>query len=166
MYHIDTSIEAILQQVHQLKIREGESAMLLFGEASQVDIPQLIERLTQEGISFFGGLFPGIIHGTQNHDAGYLLQKLQLAHPPIVIENLDKDVIELPDIPTRTDAKNTVLTFVDGLTANISGYLQQLYHHFGDSANFLGGMSGNSMTSLSRFSITMGGCASCSFWRR
>ncbi|MEM9919281.1 MAG: FIST C-terminal domain-containing protein [Bacteroidota bacterium] len=143
MYIENTQTEEILQHIKAQNPTADATFMLLFGEASQVNIPLLIESLNKEKIAFFGGIFPGIIYANKNYTKGCILKKLSLSEPPILIKGLDQTNFELPKLPLATQGKVSILTFVDGLTSNISGYLQKLYHHFGDSANFLGGGAGS-----------------------
>ena len=48
----------------------------------------------------------------------------------------------LENIPTE-NADISFLTIVDGLTSDITSYLQQLYHHYGNSVNFIGAGAGS-----------------------
>ncbi|MEO1413351.1 MAG: FIST C-terminal domain-containing protein [Bacteroidota bacterium] len=146
MYHSDCDNAAILRQIDALFIPEGQTLMLLFGEKSGTDFPTLIKALAARGHSFFGGIFPGIIDGDRHHDRGYLLKSLPLLRPPLLLRGLDSADFQGPELsralaPLREAA--TLLTFVDGLAANIAPYLSALYQHFSPTTRFLGGGAGS-----------------------
>lgn len=146
MYHSDTSIKTIIQSIQQLELKQGEAVMLLFGEHSELDFNQLVDALNALDIEFFGGLFPGIIYGDKNHSSGYILKKLPIKKRPVTINLEEKgkiDLTPLEDWVNPADEKLTLLTFVDGLTANIASYLDHLYHFFGNTVNFIGGGAGS-----------------------
>ncbi|MEM8908581.1 MAG: FIST C-terminal domain-containing protein, partial [Bacteroidota bacterium] len=96
---------------------------------------------------FFGGIFPGIIHGTQNYQEGYILKKLPLPAAPMLVTGLEKEDFVLPDfqdwLAEMSETPSTLLVFIDGLTANIARCLDQLYHVFGNTVSFMGGGAGS-----------------------
>lgn len=142
----NTDNQVIIDQIKAQNPTEEEVVMLLFGEKSQTDFPLLIEQLNQENISFFGGLFPGIIHGEEQFDAGCIFKKFPTKHQPILIKGLDSGEIttEKPDLLNSLDTSNTTLiTFVDGLSAYIPNCLSFMYSQLGNSGSFLGGGAGS-----------------------
>ncbi len=146
MYYPNSKNEAILQQIDALQIPKGHSVMLLFGEKSETDFVALIEALKQRELSFFGAIFPGLIDGDQHHDQGYLLKMLPLLHPPLLIQGLDTADFNCSTFTTilkPLQGARTLLTFVDGLAANIAPYLDCLYQHFTSQVSFLGGGAGS-----------------------
>lgn len=146
MYYSNASLKAIIATVVDANPAPTETVFLLFGEKSDIDFSSLIEQLNKLEISFCGGIFPGIIHGTENYTSGYLLKKLPLVHTPWIVHGLNAEDFKIPNLTgnaQRNATKPTILTFVDGLTSNIASYLNKLFHHFGDTYNFLGGGAGS-----------------------
>ncbi|MEM9819544.1 MAG: FIST C-terminal domain-containing protein [Bacteroidota bacterium] len=146
MYHANTSLKSIIQSVQRLEVGSNEAAMLLFGEDSEIDFTQMVDTLNALDIQFFGGLFPGIIYGEEKYTSGYILKKLPIKQRPISIELGEEKNIDLSGLKDWIDSsqeKLTLLTFVDGLTANIASYLERMYHFFGNRVNFIGGGAGS-----------------------
>lgn len=142
----ETSNQAIIDQIVANKPEEGEIAMLLFGEKSETNFSQLIDEINQLGISFFGGLFPGIIHEEEQYDSGCIFKKFPATQQPIVIKGLDTGEITTKDIDQLNSfnaKKSTLITFVDGLSAYIPKCLSFMYNHVGSTASFLGGGAGS-----------------------
>ena len=142
----ETQTQHLLETIKSFDINEGEGLLLLFGEESKTDFPALIDGINQLNIPFFGGIFPGIIHGKENFKSGCILKKLPLLCKPILINGLESDDFNIPNLVEKYNIKSTnttLLTFVDGLTANIASYLQKLFHVYGNSYNFLGGGAGS-----------------------
>ncbi|MEM1318611.1 MAG: FIST C-terminal domain-containing protein [Bacteroidota bacterium] len=147
MYYANPDVDLILQTADQLELQAQESLLLLFGEECSIDYPLLIERLNAAGLSFFGGIFPSVIFGEKNDVKGCIVKKLPLLQKPLLVRGLDREDFDssvLAQLNTQFGtAKLTVLTFVDGLCANIARYLNKMYHNFGNEVNFLGGGAGS-----------------------
>ena len=136
----------VVEAIQKMNLQKEEAILLLFGEESDVDIEALINILNAMNITFFGGIFPGIIHGTENTKTGCIIKKLPIGCKPFMIHGLNGEQFSIPNLletHNLTDKKVTLLTFVDGLTANIATYLQRLYHTYGNTVNFLGGGAGS-----------------------
>lgn len=141
-----TQTKQIVNTIQNMNPQKGEAILLLFGEESEVDIPELINVLNTIDITFFGGIFPGIIHGTENTKNGCIIKKLPIGCQPFIVRGLENDQFTVPNLLKEnnlTGNKITLLTFVDGLTSNIATYLQRLFHTYGNNANFLGGGAGS-----------------------
>lgn len=141
-----TQTNEIVGVIRDMQVEENESVLLLFGEESKVDYSSLITAINALDVSFFGGVFPGIIHGKENFKSGCIIKKLPAACKPIVIQGLESDEFEIPNLMEEYNLKQgsfTLLTFVDGLTANIATYLKKLFHVYGNTTNFLGGGAGS-----------------------
>ena len=140
-----TQPKQIVDAIQGMNLQNNEAILLLFGEESEVDIKEVINVLNAMNITFFGGIFPGIIHGTENTKAGCIIKKLPVGCQPFMVHGLNGDKFSVPNLleDNKLDGKITLLTFVDGLTANIATYLQRLYHTYGNSVNFLGGGAGS-----------------------
>lgn len=119
---------------------------ILLGEADRPDLFRLTEALQERDIDFFGGVFPGIIHGTEVSTSGALVVSLPVIAPPLLIRGLEQSEIHLPPFPPSLTGglhgKATSLLFVDGLTTHISHFLSELFNKLGSAVNYLGGGAG------------------------
>ncbi len=146
MYIKNPNEENILETVKAMEIGKQDSLLLMFGEKQALDFDSLNKSLSPLNISFFGGIFPGIIYGGNRYEEGCILIKLDTIEKPILVHGLQNKNFELPkfiDIEALYGEKRTVLTFVDGLTSNIAVYLSKLYNVLGNTVNFIGGGAGS-----------------------
>ena len=146
MHISNDQLSQIKNIVSNLEISTHETLLLMIGEESKLDYNWLIEQLNSLGISFMGGIFPGIIHGKNNFKDGAILKVLPITSKPIIImglENNDFEISHLLDHLEIGKAQITLFTLIDGLTSNVSTYLQKLYHHYGNAVKYLGAGAGS-----------------------
>lgn len=140
--HLDQ--EAILKEIKNFSIQDGEILMLLIATESSAPVEPLVSALQALGIPFFGALFPGVIHDTKEIKEGIIIKKWKAAVPPIIIKDLANRTLsglEKLSLPEAT-GKLTAFTFVDGLTFHIDHFLESLNNIFGGKVNFIGGGAG------------------------
>lgn len=146
MYISNDKLNQIKNLVSDLKISDNEILLLMIGEESTLDFNWLIEELNSLGISFMGGIFPGIIHGKNDFKDGAILKVLPTNSKPIIItglENNDFEISQLLEDLKFDPTKSTLFTFIDGLTSNVATYLQKLYHHYGNAVKYIGAGAGS-----------------------
>lgn len=149
MFIKDLSLEHIVYQVKALNLRNNESLAIYVGEKSSLVIEDLVDRLNAENLSFFGGLFPGIIYDTKKHEEGIILQKIPLLCPPILVKGLSKGEYELPlfdaldALGADSQTKKANMILVDGLTGNIGSFLSTMYSQLGSTMSYFGGGAGS-----------------------
>ncbi|MFK7907530.1 MAG: FIST N-terminal domain-containing protein, partial [Chitinophagales bacterium] len=146
MYIKNPNNESILEAVRDIGIDSQDSLLLMFGEKQVFDFDSLHRSLSTLDISFFGGVFPGLIYEGNRYEDGCILLKLNVIKKPILVHGLQNKNFELPNVPdieALYGEKRTVLTFVDGLTSNIAAYLSKLYDVLGNTVNFIGGGAGS-----------------------
>jgi len=139
-------IRAVLRAVDSAPPGPDESLLLLVAERERPDIPALIAALRDRNVSFMGGIFPGLIHGERQYDRGILLRSLPTADAPVLIPDLLKSgepLSRLRDALPRSGPRYTLLVFVDGLAADVSGFLAALFHHLGRGVSYFGGGAGS-----------------------
>lgn len=162
IYISEATIEAITAAVDALPLGEHDTVAIFLGEADRPDLGQLVDALNERDIEFFGGFFPGIIHGADVSSAGALVLSLPMLAPPILIRGLERPEIPLPAFPaflTRSPpTKATALLFVDGLTTHISHFLSEVFKKLGSAVNYLGGGRGRSAFRRSPASSPARGC--------
>ncbi len=146
MYIPVEKIDQLIDIVANLKISDQSSLLLLIGEESSINYEALFANLNELGISFFGGIFPGIINEQRDYKSGIILKVLPHVAKPVVIQGWEDPDFEitpfLKDIKTD-DGAVSFFTIVDGLTSEVTTYLQKLYHYYGNAIPFMGAGAGS-----------------------
>lgn len=146
MYLNNSSAEYIAKEVIGLEISENEVAMILLGEEGQTDVNKLISELNRCNIDFFGGIFPGLIVGTEVYRSGAVVQTFPLLEKPILIKELDSHNFNIPSFEGKiledTNKKNTMLILLDGMAEHITQLLHRTFNSLGNSVNYLGAGAG------------------------
>lgn len=96
----------------------------------------------------FGGIFPQILHNTENLIQGTIVAGFSHKINPCIIENisradsnLDKLIEEITlEMPV---ADNTIFLFVDGMSRTIASLLDSTFNHLGLLSNYIGGGAGS-----------------------
>jgi hypothetical protein len=134
--------------VESLEPAADEMVAVLVAESGAPDLQSLAAALAETRHSFFGGLFPRLVEGAETYSAGVLAFTLPKLGEPMLARHLDTDTFEVPDCAAqlRGDgaAKPTAVVLADGLTANISRFLESIYHQLGGTVSYWGGGAGNS----------------------
>jgi len=145
MYIPSRDVSEIAAKIVQMPRGDQDVVAILVGEKDCPDLEALIAELNRLNIVFLGGIFPGIIYDTQRYESGVVAMVLPSLSAPSVIP-LGGDAIDLPDFDARVMAmpeKCTAMIFVDGLTSNISDFLGEMFHYFGDAIHYVGGGAGS-----------------------
>lgn len=123
----------------------GAAALICVAEDTEIDINLLIKELNAKEISFAGGIFPRVIYRQQVFTKGVVVS----THDSLVeegvfmIQNIHSKDFEIPYKKLDDNSNYCVVTFVDGLTSNISFYLSELYRQFGNKTIYIGGGAGS-----------------------
>ena len=135
----------LVEAVLGLSVAEDEQVLMLVAAEHQDALPSWIESLAAEGVSLFGAVFPGLIHGRDRHDSGAIVEVVPVKEKACVV-----DLGASPDQWTLGEAaagseegRATVCVFVDCLSPSISDLLVQLFHHYGNAVNYIGAGAGN-----------------------
>ena len=94
-----------------------------------------------------GGIFPQIVHNIEHSESGYLIVSTDLQLTPVLIEGLDEDEVDFEStlnasIDEDIDV-NSMIVFVDGLSARISSFVDSLFALFGADVSYVGGGAGS-----------------------
>ncbi len=122
---------------------KDKTALITIAEATNIDVLSLIEELKTLKVKFIGGIFPKVIHENNICDEGIVINTLYNVFHTSVIENISTKEFDVPEIIYERDTNYSLLTYVDGLTSNISNYLSSLYESYGMNTNYLGGGAGS-----------------------
>lgn len=145
MYYNANTLEGIVNHIKSFSPNKDEAIYLAFGEETTIAYLALVEKLNEMDIHFFGGIFPSIIHGMQQYKSGCIIKKIPISHPPFLMKDISQKNYSLPDnlINLKSNIKPAGFVFLDGLTTNISSYLDYLHNQFGNTVNFIGGGAGS-----------------------
>lgn len=146
MFIRSATTENVIQSVSRFAPAEDQVFLVMLGERNSVSIPEMTAGLNRRGISFFGGIFPGVIYGAEYFDDGALIIEMPMLHKPAIVTGLASNMGLLPEIssaPEDVDFKYTALLLVDGLSEGISPFIQDLFDRYGNVVNYLGGGAGS-----------------------
>ena len=139
------TIPAIVQYIASLQPTESEVILILFTEKGVPDIPLLIDALNQKNITFFGGLFPGLIYGDQHIKEGCIIKKFSALMAPFCVSGIaESNFYGFPDkLESAFIGQGTAIVLLDGLSPNIYRFLEKLNDLLGERSNFIGGGAGS-----------------------
>lgn len=123
----------------------SKAIMILIGEKSKINITKLIDCLNVSGITFFGGIFPGLIYKNMLFYEGAIILSVPILTRPCLID-MTKGIVETPEdwgnFNQEDYVNKTAVIFVDGLYPNVDSFLSELYRFLGFSINYIGGGAG------------------------
>ncbi|MEZ5336043.1 MAG: FIST N-terminal domain-containing protein [Methanolobus sp.] len=146
MYIPIPDVSAIVNEIEKKNVGENETVFVMLAENQHPDIHKLIAELNKLEIDFFGGIFPGIIHGSQKYDSGALIHILPVTQKPMLFQDIhnSRDELEksLPLFKSLHKKNATALIIVDGMSSNISAFLSSIFNLFADSVKYIGSGAG------------------------
>lgn len=139
------TLSQILQSIESLQPEEEDVILLLFTEQATPDIPELIAALNKKKITFFGGIFPGLIYGEHRETTGCIIKKFKALMAPVCVSGIASSCFfGLPNYgSTAHIEKGTTIILLDGLTPNIYLLLEKVNDLLGEQCNFIGGGAGS-----------------------
>ena len=150
MFTQSTNINEIVSQIKALPRAAEDIVMILIGEATDIEIPELIAALNEEQITFMGGFFPGVIFRNNRYDAGIAVDVYPSLAAPILIKdlnNLDFSINPLTKLkevlPVGDDVQPTLLVFVDAFTTHIQVLLSRTFQIFRNRVSYIGSGAGS-----------------------
>lgn len=129
---------------NQIKAHVKEHAALIsVGEHSNIDINALIHQLNTDKVTFIGGIFPKVIHNDQLYDEAIVINTLVDVEALFLVKNISAKALQIPQVNFKKATNYSLITYVDGLTSEISNYLSTLYENYGMQTNYFGGGAGS-----------------------
>ncbi|WP_299103769.1 FIST C-terminal domain-containing protein [uncultured Tenacibaculum sp.] len=122
---------------------KNNTALISIGEHTKIDINELVDALNKANINFIGGIFPMIIWKNNVQDEGIIVHELSNVIDTYTVKNIGNKQFEIPSATFKDNSNYSLITFVDGLTSNISNYLSKLYQEYGMRTNYFGGGAGS-----------------------
>ncbi len=137
--------QAIVEEMSQND--DIKSLMVLACDENGFSPGNIDDVLKTIKVPVFGGIFPGIIHGTEKMEKGTIVAGLSIKPDIHVVPGLSDISINYGEVvtnlfPEATTSK-TMLVFVDGYSQRISALIDSLYNVLGLSYNFIGGGAGS-----------------------
>ena len=146
MFLAEVNRDSIVEAVCGLDVKDNEVVMILIGEDSIPDIEGMTSDLNDRGICFFGGIFPGVIHGESKSTKGAIIRKMPGIGKPAVLCIKEPDCIKIPDFTgfqnMESGTKYTTIILIDGMAPNIGLFLSEMLDKLGNSVNYFGGGAG------------------------
>lgn len=134
----------IQEVVTQIKNHVKNNAVLIaIAEHTVIQINDLITELNNHGVHFMGGIFPKVIHENSILNKGIVINTLSNLEELFLVKNISKKEYKIPIFDFKANKNYSLITYIDGLTANISYYLEQLYENYGMKTNYFGGGAGS-----------------------
>ncbi len=114
----------------------------LIAENTTLDINELIREATEKDIKIAGGIFPMIIHNERHLQSGIILKKFPADSKLSLVKNIShaNTIFELPELD---ESINSCMILVDGLTNNLSTFLDSLYEKYWNKINYVGAGCGS-----------------------
>lgn len=120
-----------------------DTALITVGEKTNVDIHKLIFFLNEQTINFIGGIFPMVVYENDVNERGIVIHRLTNVINISTIKNISQKKYTIPPINFEPNNNYSLITFVDGLTSNISTFLSNLYENYGMQTTYFGGGAGS-----------------------
>jgi len=145
MFIASPTLSQLLVQIQQMAQNEQDIFVLLFAEETVMDYPALIKALNEQGIRFFGGFFPGIIHNGKKQEKGVLLLRINAVGVIHIIHDTTSANFDSQQIKDSLseDKQKSALILVDGLSSKIASFLNHFYNTLGHSFQYLGAGCGS-----------------------
>jgi hypothetical protein len=132
MYKKLTYIKNILD----FKFNEKSKYLFFIAQNSKQEYQKIQQH---QNIEYYGAIFPQIIYNDKHHEDGMLVFELENNINPFVIKNIQNDILSYE---TNIQNKQSIITIVDGLSANIQIFLENFYEIIDNHTNIIGGGAG------------------------
>lgn len=131
--------------IGELKTGNYKCILIIAGEESQTDVPQLIQYCNRNEIVICGGIYPSMIIGNRIKKNGFILKKIKKTTPPVLLRYPDLTIQSTMEVmmQIRRDF-NQVFVIADGLSPFISSFIQLFNRFLSAKLTFFGGGAGKS----------------------
>ncbi len=131
------SLSQLVAHIESIHVKLTEQLMILVGDESSDSIDELSAFLNNRNISFFGGIYPGLLVGNKNKRHGFLLQKHQPVYSGLVFPNM----MCIKPQPEEYSGY-TAIVLVDGLSSQMKELTETIYKGIGNNVTYIGGGAG------------------------
>lgn len=131
------SISDLKSYISSTSLSSSDQLMIMVGDRSADQVSDMMEFLNERNISFFGGIFPGLIIGKENKRTGFIIEVLQPVYSSLVLPFMMRFSQD------REKLKGyTAIVFVDGLSGSVQDLTYTLYGKLGGNVTYVGGGAG------------------------
>jgi len=130
----------------EMELGPGRVLAVLLAEEDRPDLDQVVAQLGRLDLEFWGAVVPSLIYGAKAVSRGALLVALEAETQPVLVRGLEREQFpdsELRGIEESARGAQTAIVLVDGLAANVSGLLSELFTRLGNRVNYIGGGAGS-----------------------
>ena len=145
MYFSHPTISDLLSLWEQDHQGPGSVLMILLAEQCSLNLAEIQATLTRLEIPLFGGIFPGLIAGSQAHTQGLVAQVLPAQAGVHLLRLPDRSPERiLQALPIPAQPRPTAIVLIDGLMSGVDALLASLFNVLGDQVSYFGGGAGSS----------------------
>lgn len=146
LHLVDGDISRVAAGARAL-IAAGAQSLLVAASADCAPFDAWPEFLRALPVPVFGGVFPGVVHEGRAR-SGVILAGFSARAQTCIVRDLDRDPEALSRLEIRLSAfreAQTVMLWVDGLSARIERLIDAVYDVLGAGPAFLGGGAGDTL---------------------
>lgn len=131
------SMHALTSFLDLLNLSDGEQLMLYVADRSDSWLEGIRTELNGRGLSFFGGIFPGLLYDGGYMREGILLQTVRPAYRALVHPYLLRVPKNLPAFSGMT-----AVVLIDGLSGKFRDLVDTMESKLGSGVTYMGGGAG------------------------
>lgn len=140
MYINTTLVEEVLEAIQSNF--QNQTVVISVAEASLIQLDSLIQLLNNAQVEFIGGIFPKVISGNKVYDEGIIVSGFSNVNKTFLVKGLNGIDFQ-PEEVELNGSNHFLFTFADGLTRNLSLYLERLYNIYGGQLSYFGAGTGS-----------------------
>ena len=142
MYIPTSNVQEIINAIDGLNVKKNETVLIMLAEQQLPSISNLIFELNSREIDFVGGIFPGLIYGSEKHCTGAIVRALPVIQRPVLVQDVSEcgKNFECLFDPFRSLSKKSATAFIilDGVSSNIASFLSPMFNLLADSVEYIG----------------------------
>ncbi|NTV91533.1 MAG: FIST domain-containing protein [Clostridiales bacterium] len=131
------SYEELKSAVSKMTIDSEEKLMIMVGDKSEASVYEMMWYLKEKNISFFGGIYSGLLVGNKNYREGYVVHKVKPVFSALVLPHM----MRFKHDPAEF-AGCTAIVVVDGLSGSMKVLTDTLFDKLGTNVTYVGGGAG------------------------
>jgi len=131
------SLDELRNYVNSTSFLSSEQLMIMVGDKSADLVPDMMQFLNSRHVSFFGGIFAGLIVGNKKKSEGFIVEKLEPIYSSLVFPYMMRFSQDLEKMKGAT-----ALVFVDGLSSRMKDLTDTIQEKLGNEVTYVGGGAG------------------------
>jgi hypothetical protein len=133
------SFLSFLEYLKSTNFEIDECILIMVGENVGFDSDEVIQEANNKSLKIMGGIFPGVIKGTEYSRDTILIRKIPASSTPLILplQQVSSTEFTFPEVQGLT-----IVTFIDGLSIYSGDYLYALYDHYAHTVDYFGAGAG------------------------